>query len=181
LSAQARAPRREPFEICGSIALKWTPARILYSISRIGGRRSETELTEERMNGMMKRLSGLLCAAGLFATAAARADIPPPDVCKTENAVCHNAGESYDKDGVCTVATCSKGSASGQVTTYDCLKCESGTAGVAGAAGASTVPITDGSTDDGGCTVRALGTEKGVASLMLGLGLLVLGISRRHR
>ena len=128
------------------------------------------------MNGMMKRLSGLLCAAGLFATAAARADVPPPDVCQTEKAVCHNAGESYDKDGVCTAATCSKGSASGQVTTYDCFKCESGAAAVAGAA---TVTKTDG--NDGGCSVRALGTEKGVASLMLGLGLLALGISRRHR
>jgi len=56
------------------------------------------------MNGMMKSISGLLCAAGLFATAAARADIPPPDVCQAENAVCHNAGENYDKDGVCTAA-----------------------------------------------------------------------------
>jgi hypothetical protein len=142
------------------------------------------------MNEMMKGISGLLCAAGLFATAAARADIPPPDVCQTEHAVCHNAGESYDKDGVCTVAICSKGSASGQVTTYDCFKCESGAAGTAGAAGAtgtagaagaSTATTTDGSKGDGGCSVRALGTEKGVASLMLGLGLLALGISRRQR
>jgi hypothetical protein len=139
------------------------------------------------MNGMMRSISGLLCAAGLFATAAAQADIPPPDVCQTENAVCHNAGESYDKDGVCTAATCSKGSASGQVTTYDCLKCESaaagtaGTAGAAGADGAATVTKADGTKDGGGCSVRALGTEKGVASLMLALGLLALGISRRQR
>jgi len=145
------------------------------------------------MNGMMKSISGLLCAAGLFATAAARADIPPPDVCQAENAVCHNAGENYDKDGVCTAATCSKGSASGQVTTYDCFKCESGAVGAAGAtgaagaagatgtAGASMVATTDGNKDNGGCSIHALGTEKGVASLMLGLGLLALGISRRQR
>jgi hypothetical protein len=72
------------------------------------------------------------------------------------------------------------------VTTYECLKCESrplsSDAGVVlGAAGASTVTETDAQKDDGGCSVRALGTEKGVASMMLGLGLLALGVSRRRR
>jgi hypothetical protein len=131
------------------------------------------------MNGLIKSVMGLLCAAGLLTAAAARADIPPPDVCQSEHAVCHNAGETYDKDGVCTAATCSRGSATGAVTTYDCFKCEAGAA--AGAAGASTVTESDDHKDDGGCSIRALGTEKGVASLMLGLGLLALGISRRSR
>lgn len=131
------------------------------------------------MNAMMKTISGLLCAAGLFGAAAARADIPPPDVCKTEHAVCHNAGEKYDEDGVCTAATCSRASSSGAVT-YDCLKCDPGTPATADA-GVTTTTTTDDPKSDGGCSVRALGTEKGVASLMLGLGLLALGISRRRR
>lgn len=128
---------------------------------------------------MMKSLLGLICAAGLFTAAAARADIPPPDVCRTLGEVCHNAGEAYDKDGVCTAATCSKGSASGQVTTYECLKCVAGD--VSGAAGASTETVTDTPKDEGGCSVGTLGTERGVATLMLGLGVVALGISRRRR
>ena len=132
------------------------------------------------MNGMIKSGLGLLCAAGLFTSAAARADIAPPAACLTENTVCHSAGENYDKDGVCTASTCTKGSASGQVTTYECLKCEAGD--MPGAAGASPVVDTDDEhKDDGGCSVRALGTEKGIAGVMLGLGLLALGISRRNR
>jgi len=131
------------------------------------------------MNGMIKSLLGLMCAAGLLTASAARADIPPPDVCQSENTVCHNAGESYDKDGVCTAATCSKGSMSGQVTMYDCFKCQ--VVDVSGAAGAATETVTDDHKDEGGCSVGALGTEKGVATLMLGLGLAALGISRRRR
>lgn len=122
---------------------------------------------------------GLMCAASVFAASAARADIPPPDVCTTEAAACHNAGESYDKDGLCTKTTCSRGSASGQVTTYECLKCEASAA--PGAAGATTVTDADAAKDEGGCSLRALRTEKGVASVMLGLGLLALGISRRRQ
>jgi hypothetical protein len=131
------------------------------------------------MNGMMKRLLGVMCAAGLFTVSAARADVPPPDVCRTLGAVCHNAGEAYNQDGLCKAAICSKGSASGQVTMYECWQCELGT--VSGAAGASTETVTDEPNDEGGCSVGALGTEKGVASLMLGLGLIALGISRRRR
>src|SRR6187549_1156133 len=100
------------------------------------------------MNGRMKGITGLICAAGLLVASAARADIAPPDTCQAENAACDNAGESYDRQGVCKKATCSKGSASGQVTTYDCFKCE--TSPVLGAAGNSTVTGTDKHKDDGG-------------------------------
>jgi hypothetical protein len=132
------------------------------------------------MNAMMKPVSGLICAVGLFAASTARADIPPPDVCHTENATCHNAGTNYDQDGVCAAATCSKGSATGQVTTYECMLCKSDA--LLGAAGASEVAsASDDHKDDGGCNVRALGTEKGIATVMLGFGLLALGISRRRR
>jgi hypothetical protein len=131
------------------------------------------------MNGMMRSLLGLVGAAGLFTAAAARADIPPPDVCQTLDAVCHNAGETYDKVGVCMAAVCSKGSASGQVTMYDCMKCEA--SNVTGAAGAPTEPAVNTPTEQGGCSVRTLGTEKGVATVMLGLGAVALGISRRRR
>jgi len=131
------------------------------------------------MNGLMKGVLGLMCAASLLAAPAARADIPPPDVCQTENEVCHNAGDNYNEDGICTQATCSRGSPSGQVTTYDCLKCEATT--IPGAAGSTTVTETDKPKDDGGCSVGMLGSEKGVAVMMLGLGLVALGISRRRR
>lgn len=130
------------------------------------------------MNGT-KLLCGFWGIASLFATSVARADIPPPDSCRTESEACHNAGERYDQDGVCTKATCSKGSASGQVTTYDCLLCQPET--TPSSAGATTVTETDDHKDDGGCSVGALGTEKGVATVMLGLGLIALGISRRRR
>jgi len=133
------------------------------------------------MNGKMKGVRGLLCAVGLFAASAARADIPPPDVCQTENAVCHNAGESYDKDGVCTATTCSRGSANGQVTTYACFKCEAASAPGAAGAAPVTETETDGHKDEGGCSFHALGTEKGIAGLMLGLGVVALGVSRRRR
>ena len=129
------------------------------------------------MNRTIKTSLGLWAAACLFAATPARADVPPPDVCQTENAVCHNAGDHYDQDGVCTASTCQKGSASGQVTTYDCLLCKPK---AMGAAGSSEVP-NDEPKDDGGCSVRTLGTEKGIAALMLGLGVLALGISRRRR
>ena len=123
---------------------------------------------------------GLMCAASLFAAPVARADVPPPDTCRTEHAACDNAGENYDLAGVCTAATCSKGSASGQVTTYECLKCEPG-AVVAAAGAPSTDAETDPHKDEGGCSVGALGSEKGIATLMLGFGLVALGISRRRR
>jgi len=174
------------------------------------------------MSRMMKNVLGVLCAVSLFATSAARADIPPPDTCNTKGAVCHNAGTSASEDGVCTAKTCSKGPP-GQEYTYECLLCEPGTptgaagasgaAGESGNAGAAGEPVSHGAagaleggagtsgsesgaggvgatgggqngghgTDDGGCSVGILGTERGVASLMLGLGLVAIGVSRRRR
>src|SRR6478735_12253415 len=92
------------------------------------------------MNGMIKCVFGWMCAASLLLTSAAWADVAPPDVCQTENAVCHNAGDTYDKDGVCIKTTCSRGGPQG-TTTYDCLKCQaapaSGTAGSAPTTGAA--------------------------------------------
>lgn len=131
------------------------------------------------MNRMTKSVLGLICVGSLFAGSRALADVPPPDVCQVEKAACQNAGANYDEDGVCTKATCSRGSANGQVTTYECLRCEPGT--VPGAAGSTTVPKTGDHKDDGGCSVGALSSEKSIATLMLGLGLVALGISRRRR
>jgi hypothetical protein len=135
---------------------------------------------------MRKLIFGLLGAAALFASQAARADIPPPDACQTENAACHNAGTSYDKDGVCTKTTCSRGGPSGQITSYDCFLCQLGSAaGAAGAVGTAGAPSDAApQKNDGGCSVGALGalaSERGIAALMLGLGMAALGISRRRR
>jgi len=131
------------------------------------------------MNGTIKGVAGLVCAVGMFAASAARADIAPPDACNTANVACHNAGQNYDKDGKCTATTCSRGGPQGQVTTYDCFKCEPDSSPAA--AGATSDTETDAHKDEGGCSIRALGTEKGIASLMLGLGLVALGVSRRRR
>jgi hypothetical protein len=51
-----------------------------------------------------------------------------------------------------------------------------GTSSTAGAAGANS-----GSGDSGGCSVRQLGSERGVATFMLGLGLAALALGRRRR
>jgi hypothetical protein len=50
-----------------------------------------------------------------------------------------------------------------------------------GAAGDTTTTGTDKAPDDGGCSVRMLGSEKGVAAMMLGLGAAALALSRRRR
>lgn len=182
------------------------------------------------MNEMMKTVFALVCVAGTFAAPVARADIPPPDVCLTKGAVCHNAGADFSGDGLCTQATCMKGGP--QPLTYECLKCTAGEAGAAGqldgsgtageagtsgqlddAGAGGTIGVAGthsvgkaGSTasiggathsagsansagaadqpskgDDGGCSIGVLGSERGIGSLMLGLGLVALGISRRRR
>jgi len=130
------------------------------------------------MNWITKSVVGLLCAVSLFSATKARADIPPPEACQTEHAACHNAGDHYDQDGVCTAATCSKGSEQGQVTTYDCFKCEASTVSEAGASNPTESQDTKA---EGGCGIGTLGSEKGVAYLTIGLGFVALGISRRRR
>ena len=78
----------------------------------------------------------LVCIATLFATARARADVPPPE---TEPCVGKAAGAecTYLGPGVCQEGTCSKldyskwdrdASSSPPMTTYPCLKCVTGTA-----------------------------------------------------
>ena len=159
---------------------------------------------------MMRCLLAFVCTAGVLTAPAAWADVAPPDACFTVDAVCHNAGENYDQDGVCKATTCTKGPP-GQQVTYDCFRCESeagaagaagamtdggeagvpgkagagsaGTAGASGGVGMGGGPATGGAhpDDDSGCSVGALGSERGIATLMLTLGLAALGISRRRR
>jgi len=50
-----------------------------------------------------------------------------------------------------------------------------------GAAGVSNPVSADDTADEGGCSIAAVGTEKGIASLMLALGLSALCLSRRRR
>ncbi|MET0790302.1 MAG: hypothetical protein ABW061_02160 [Polyangiaceae bacterium] len=62
-----------------------------------------------------------------------------------------------------------------------------GAASVAGApsastAGATGTPTSTGNGDsDGGCTVRQLGSERGIALFMVGLGVAALALGRRRR
>jgi hypothetical protein len=147
------------------------------------------------MKSRQKSLIAALCVAGALLAPVARADIPPIDACSTEGVACRNAGPLGNRAGICTSATCSRGSADGGVTHYDCFLCrEQGAAGAAGAGAAGATgggagaeetagaTSTNGSSDDGcSCSFKALGTERGIATLMAVLGLAALAVARRRR
>jgi hypothetical protein len=110
-----------------------------------------------------------------------------------------NAGQTFDQPGTCFERTCTKGPPGEQVT-YDCLRCEAageggsgggageaGTGGTAGGtatggkadAGSPSTPPKSDDDDDDGCSVRGVGAERGLAGLMLLVGLALLGRGRR--
>ena len=137
----------------------------------------------------------MLClAVGLIAPAA-RADLPRPDVsCDTKGAACDNAAPNGVGTGVCTSGvevgqfgrpSCEAAGAAGAAGSgqTECLFCQAsqGTAGGNGTAGGSSAPGATSSGDDSGCSVRQLGSERGIGTFMLGLGLAALAISRRRR
>jgi MYXO-CTERM domain-containing protein len=99
------------------------------------------------MDGMMKCVLGLVCAAGAAGAAGAATD----------------GGTGAGTAGKAGAGT-------------------SGTAGATGVGGTGGGPATGSDQhDDDGCSVGALGSEKGVATWMLALGLVALGVSRRRR
>lgn len=112
------------------------------------------------------RAGAVLFAAACWLTAAsAHADIPPPDSCGASakaGEACSNAGENADQKGRCKQQTCTKGPPGDQMS-YECLRCEIDADGQSSKG------------DDGGCSVSGVGTERGIAGLLLiaGLGLLV--------
>jgi|GEM_PF-1529074 len=60
---------------------------------------------------------------------------------------------------------------------------QGGTGGAPSKGGSAGVPLpaADDQADEGGCSIAAVGTEKGLASLMLALGLSALCLSRRRQ
>ena len=102
----------------------------------------------------------------------AYADIPPPDTCDEAGEACTNAGPGFDQSGTCFQRTCSKGPP-GQTVSYDCLRCEV-------AVGGGSEPHDEDDDSDDGCSVRGVGTERGLAGLMVLVGLALLGRGRRR-
>jgi hypothetical protein len=141
------------------------------------------------MNGFKKSVFALLCAAGTLTTPAARADVAPPDVtCSTKGAVCTNAAPNGVGTGVCSTGiptttfgrpSCEAGEADAGQTA--CLFCDPNAPTVGNAGASSTAATMAAPIDDSGCSIGRLGTERGIAVLMLGLGLASLGIARRRR
>lgn len=143
------------------------------------------------MNAIRTSLATGLCALALTFSAAAHADLPPPDGCTMKDAACTNAGPAYDQPGVCQDAKCTRVTPDGPVT-YDCLRCvaSSGTGGASNTTGGAS-NTTGGSSSTGGnassgssgcdCAVDRLGAERSLAAMMVGLGLAALFVSRRRR
>ena len=65
----------------------------------------------------------LLLALLLLAPVAARADVPPPDVCGKPGDACTTAPPDYKSPGVCVKQKCSRAVASGTTIEYDCNRC----------------------------------------------------------
>ena len=119
----------------------------------------------------------------LLFTAAAHADVAPPNSCNTAGEACDTAGPQFDQPGACTTTKCQRADPNGGTIEYDCTLClpvdaGGGTGGSKGSAGSSSTSTSSGSSDDGGCTV-ALGAGKPLPGL-LGLGLLGLGLLIRR-
>lgn len=111
----------------------------------------------------------LLLALGFsLAALPAAADIPPPDSCKTEGASCDNGGPDADQDGTCEKRMCSRGSATGEITMYECLQCIPGE-------GKSSKKD-----DDDGCSMGPVRTEHGIAGVLMLAGLAALRLGRRR-
>ncbi|MDQ2647770.1 MAG: hypothetical protein M3020_28490 [Myxococcota bacterium] len=103
---------------------------------------------------------------GLIAPAV-RADVPPPDQCMTEGASCDNAGPDADGSGTCAKRTCTRGSPTGEVTEYECLRCVPG----------SSSKKDD---DDDGCSMGPVRTEHGIVGVLALVGLAALRLGRRR-
>jgi hypothetical protein len=163
-----------------------------------------TRLVEETETMIRSRTAALaLLFAVSWHTTPARADVPPPDACTTAGSECSNAGDDFDEPGTCFLRTCTKGPP-GEEVEYECLRCEKPGEGGGGAGGAGgsangeggekagpggaattggsspTPPKDDDDDDDDGCSVSYVGTEHGLAGLMLFLGVALLRRGRRR-
>ncbi len=144
--------------------------------------------------------------AALLVGPDARADTPPPEAfdCtwKSEGAAC-----TYVGAGVCTRSTCARSdylrwdrdaSASPPVTTYDCLKCVTGTASNTSTATHTTTQTgtasntsttsttatttdTSTSTDNSGCSLGKSASATRVGAWLMAAAFSLLFLARRRR
>jgi hypothetical protein len=145
----------------------------------------------------------LWVASATSASTAARADSARIELCESAGDACN---PEYTSNGQPTLGTCMTGVPTGphcqatcgpdpassagnggsaNSTQASCLYCllksSDGTGGsTTGAANVlSEPPFCGDSSSDSGCSVRRLGTEKGIAGLLLALGLAALAVSRK--
>lgn len=149
--------------------------------------------------GKSVRLSGIVGV--LCISQPVWADVAPDDQCLEQDVgkPCDNAGNGFEP-GVCAATQCTRATPNGSMT-YDCFRCLPSAGGAGGAGGATNEPSTGGSTagggtggssssagsgaggkksDDGGCSVSALGAAGGLGAWLLALGLVSAGVSRRR-
>lgn len=130
-----------------------------------------------RKNGAVATNKGLTLwlLAGLLQANSAFADVAPPDRCNQEGAYCANAGgvgAQSGMPGICRPDQCQRGGPNGTIY-YDCLTCVvEPDAGQGGGDGTGT-------DESCNCWVVRPSREQSVAGLMLLLGVLALGWSRR--
>ncbi len=100
---------------------------------------------------------------------------------------CLVVGESCNTalHGVCVASECWRCDHTKAIK-HSCHLCVTPETLDAAAGAPNSVPATDAPTcseekQDGGCTVRQLGTERGIAAVFLAIGLGALGVARRRR
>jgi hypothetical protein len=132
----------------------------------------------------MKRSNGLtlalLLTAGALVAPAAWADSAEIEPCKIVGESCSTA-----LHGVCVKSECWSCDHT-KALKHSCNRCVSAEELDAAAGAPNTAPATEPPTcseekEDGGCTVRQLGTERGIAAVFLAIGLGALGFARRRR
>ncbi len=132
----------------------------------------------------MNRLNGLtlalLVTGSVLVAPAARADSAEAPECVSVGEACSTA-----LHGICVKSECWSCDHSKPIK-HSCHRCVTpeeldAAAGAPNAAPATEAPTCSEEEEDGGCTVRQLGTERGIAAVFLGIGLGALGFARRRR
>ena len=134
-----------------------------------------------KVRAIVDNRSATLCLlASMLQANVAFADVAPPDRCNQEGAPCNNAGgvgAQTGMPGICQPNRCQRAGPDGTVVYYDCLSCIAGQGGAAGAGMAGS----GGNGTDESCTCHVMrpSNEQSLAGLMLLMGLLALGWSRK--
>jgi hypothetical protein len=139
---------------------------------------------DDRMPRLQTCLSAAVVALVTAWSAAALADVAPPDGCTAgAGTACNNAGPSANQPGICTASTCphtGPGPDGGIVTTENpCVLCQVQSSGSSSATSAGATSSGTAASGSGGCTVGVTPSEGAGTMLLVGAGLLLA--SRRRR